>query len=227
MNIKAVILDFGGTLAKGEITYPQYHDAIMGYLRGVGYQRDISEIRSAIHHALQRLREVRSEGREQTFEEVYGHMMEELEVPRDGEILEDLHDLFKNHYKTEFFSCTGEILRELSARYKIAMLSNTMSDQPKLMLMEEGWDKLFDIMVCSRDLGIRKPNPEIFRYVVGEIGVKPEEAVHVGDNLEEDIRGAELSGVTPIWIRGGDGEWDGHSIDSICELPHLLSSMDG
>jgi len=227
MNLKAVILDFGGTLAKGELSYPQYHEAILSYLRDLGYELDISEIRSAIHSSLNLLEEIRSDGREQTFEEVYSHMLDELKVPKEPEILEDLHKIFREYYNTEFFSCTEEVLRDLSSRYRLAMLSNTMSDKPKLMLIEEGWDGLFDVMVCSRDLGVRKPNPEIFRYVLGELGVKADEAVHVGDRLEADIYGAKSSGVTPIWIKGEDEEWGGYSIDSICELPQLLREING
>jgi putative hydrolase of the HAD superfamily len=82
-------------------------------------------------------------------------------------------------------------------------------------------------MICSRDLGVRKPNPRIFRHVLRELGVKPEEAVHVGDNIEADIEGAEGVGITPIWIRSSDSPpWHGYAIDSICDLPELLRKIE-
>jgi putative hydrolase of the HAD superfamily len=101
-----------------------------------------------------------------------------------------------------------------------------MSDQPREMLEETGLDSLFEIIICSRDLGIRKPNPAIFKYVMDEVGVQPRETVHVGDSVEADMEGASASGITPIWIRTPDqGFWSGHAISRFSDLPQFLEKM--
>jgi putative hydrolase of the HAD superfamily len=111
--------------------------------------------------------------------------------------------------------------------YKVALLSNTISDQPRVCLTEKKLDRHFALMICSRDLGVRKPNPRIFRHVLRELGVEPEEAVHVGDNIEADIEGAEGVGITPIWIRSSNSPpWHGYAVDSICDLPELLRKIE-
>jgi putative hydrolase of the HAD superfamily len=118
------------------------------------------------------------------------------------------------------------VLKSLSEKYKVALLSNTMSDQPKLLLSENGFDRYFDLIICSRDLGLRKPNPKIFRYVLDKLEVKPSEAVHVGDSVEEDMIGARDSDVVGIWIKTSDQPlWSGYAISNICELPEFLENL--
>jgi len=227
MTFKAVILDFGGTLADDGLEWEPYHEAIRVILTGRGYGVETGEMKRALRGALQSLNRVRARGKEMTFEEVYGDFLERLGIPGDTELLELLHDNFKTYYRTEYFHCVEDVLRELSGKYKVALLSNTMSDQPRELLEEGGLDGYFDFIVCSRDTGVRKPNPEIFRLVLSELGVEPGEAVHVGDSVEADMYGAQDTGVTGVWIRSrGQPPWNGYTIDSICDLPRLLRAIE-
>ena len=226
MKIKAVLLDFGGTLASGGLVWNLYHESIKSYLLSLGYDYNMSDIKKALRGALSDLEKVRSCGNEMRFEEVYSNFLQKLGIIPDDYILEWLHDNFKTYYRTSFFSCTEDVLKKLSSKYKVAMVSNTMSDQPKLLLRDAGYDKYFTLMICSRDLAVRKPNPEIFRIVLKELGVEPSEAVHVGDSVEADMQGAELSGITGIWIKTPDQTpWSGYAISSICELPTFLEKI--
>jgi putative hydrolase of the HAD superfamily len=101
-----------------------------------------------------------------------------------------------------------------------------MSDQPKLLLSESGLDKYFDLIICSRDLGLRKPNPRIFKHVLEKLEVKPSETVHVGDSVEADMIGAMDSDITGIWIKTPDQPpWSGYAISSICDLPKFLEKL--
>ena len=227
MTFKAVILDFGGTLADGGLEWEPYHEAIRIILTGNGYGVEMRELKRALRGALQELNKLRARGKERTFEEVYAMFLRRLGVPEDAELLGLLHDNFKMYYRTEYFHCVEDVLKELSSRYKVALLSNTMSDQPRELLREGGLDRYFDLIVCSRDTGVRKPNPEIFRLVLSELGVEPGEAVHVGDSVEADMYGAQDSGVTGVWIRSPDQPlWNGYAVDSICELPRLLRMIE-
>ena len=55
-------------------------------------------------------------------------------------------------------------------------------------------------MAISADLGIRKPNPDIFSYTLNSLDVSPEEAVMVGDSLRGDITGANRAHIPSIWM---------------------------
>jgi HAD superfamily hydrolase (TIGR01549 family) len=226
MKIRAVLLDFGGTLASGGLDWDPYHESIRNYLLSLGYNFGMRDVKKALRGALSDLEKVRSCGNEMRFEEVYSIFLRNLGIIPDDSVLEWLHENFKVYYRTSFYSCTENVLKKLSSKYKVAMISNTMSDQPKLLLRDAGYDKYFDLLVCSRDLAVRKPNPEIFRIVLKKLGVKPSEAVHVGDSVEADMMGAQESGLTGIWIKTPDQTpWSGYAINSICELPEFLEKI--
>jgi epoxide hydrolase-like predicted phosphatase len=65
-------------------------------------------------------------------------------------------------------------------------------------------DELFDAVVISGDVGLHKPQPEIFLMGAERIGVAPEECVFV-DDLRENCAGAEAVGMTAILHRGSAG----------------------
>jgi HAD superfamily hydrolase (TIGR01458 family) len=79
---------------------------------------------------------------------------------------------------------------------------------------------------------IGKPAPTFFRAALGEIGVPPEKAWMVGDDVENDVRGAQRLGMTGVQVRTGKfrvrdldaGDAPSHVIDSIADLPALLDA---
>ena len=64
-------------------------------------------------------------------------------------------------------------------------------------------DELFDEVVISGDVGMHKPEPEIFHLGAEKIGVPPGECVFV-DDLKENIAGAEAVGMTGVLHRGSE-----------------------
>jgi HAD superfamily hydrolase (TIGR01549 family) len=227
MVIKAVILDFGGTLSIGDLDWDPYHENLRAILTARGFDVDMSELKGALRSALRELAKIRDRGEERTFEAVYSDFLGNLGIYPDFELLDEFHAAFRANYKTDYLPCVEGVLKELSSRYMLALLSNTMSDHPRVLLRESGYDRYFDYILCSRDVGVRKPNPEVFRIVLRELGVRPEEAVHVGDSVEADMVGARDAEITGIWIRTPDQPpWSGYTIGSVCELPGLLKRIE-
>ncbi len=66
------------------------------------------------------------------------------------------------------------------------------------------FDRLFDAVVISGDVGLNKPAPEIFRLGAERVGLDPEDCVFV-DDLRENCEGAEAVGMTAILHRGAEG----------------------
>ena len=56
------------------------------------------------------------------------------------------------------------------------------------------------VLTFSDECGIRKPDPEIFRVTLSQIGVAPEDAVHVGDDPILDVEGARDAGMAVIQV---------------------------
>jgi HAD superfamily hydrolase (TIGR01509 family) len=69
------------------------------------------------------------------------------------------------------------------------------------VLERVGLAPLVDAVVTSAAVGAAKPAPAIFRHALGLAGVAAEQALHVGDNLDEDVRGAAACGIAAVLLR--------------------------
>jgi epoxide hydrolase-like predicted phosphatase len=61
----------------------------------------------------------------------------------------------------------------------------------------DDFDVLFDAVVISGDVGMRKPEPQIYRYAAAQVGVAPEQCVFV-DDLAVNVRGAAAVGMCGV-----------------------------
>jgi epoxide hydrolase-like predicted phosphatase len=90
---------------------------------------------------------------------------------------------FRQHYFSDESINEGvlELLRELHGRYKLAVLSNA---PPRLSKWLADWGilGLFDVVVCSGDEGVVKPDPAIYELAWTRLGVAPEEAIFIDDS---------------------------------------------
>ena len=66
------------------------------------------------------------------------------------------------------------------------------------------FDELFDGVVISGEVGLHKPQPEIFQLGAERVGLDPARCVFV-DDLRENCEGAEAVGMTAVLHRGADG----------------------
>ncbi len=60
--------------------------------------------------------------------------------------------------------------------------------------------RFFDFTLISYEVGVEKPHPKIFRLALKKAQVRPEEAIHVGDQYLSDVRGAKLVGIKPLLL---------------------------
>jgi putative hydrolase of the HAD superfamily len=90
-----------------------------------------------------------------------------------------------------------ERIRELGVR--TALLSNSWGgNYPR-----DRFPALFDAVVISAEVGMRKPDPAIFRLAADQLGLDAEQCVFV-DDLEHNVRAAEDVGMTGVWHRDPD-----------------------
>lgn len=90
-------------------------------------------------------------------------------------------------------------VRELktSGKYKIGLLSNVGHGWLDDFLCQNGMSDLFDEIVLSSDVGIVKPNPEIFRLMAEKLKTDPRECIMI-DDMIQNIEGAESIGMQGI-----------------------------
>jgi 2-haloalkanoic acid dehalogenase type II len=105
-------------------------------------------------------------------------------------------------------------LERLSAQYRIASLSNGNA-----CLVQIGLDHLFHASIAAHTHGASKPDPAVFHLACRELGCAPEEVVHLGDDIELDVRGARGAGLHAVWINRARHSWPGDDVpDTVADL---------
>lgn len=93
---------------------------------------------------------------------------------------------------------------------KTGVVLNSWPDPGRVLrrdIERMGLRDLLDVVVISSEVGFRKPQPEIFKLALDEIGVDPIDAMFVGDRLDTDVQGAANLGMTTVqavWFRADD-----------------------
>jgi len=63
-----------------------------------------------------------------------------------------------------------------------------------------GLSDYIDALVTSEETGLEKPAPVMFQRTLKKLGLKPGDAVYVGDSLEKDVMGAAACGLRAVWF---------------------------
>ncbi|MFB0516124.1 MAG: TIGR02253 family HAD-type hydrolase [Candidatus Neomarinimicrobiota bacterium] len=87
---------------------------------------------------------------------------------------------------------------------KLGVVSDAPSREAWMRLCYLNLHHLFDAVVTFDDTGVQKPAPEPFYKICNLLGIKPEEALMVGDWPERDMVGARQVGMTTAFARYGD-----------------------
>jgi putative hydrolase of the HAD superfamily len=123
-----------------------------------------------------------------------------------------------------------ETLEELRARgFKVGLIT-VCTEDVELLWPESQFAGLFDVEVFSNAVGLAKPDPRIYELCCERLGVKPDDAVFVGDGANDELAGARRVGLHPILIhRPGEDPvwpevrtWDGVRVTSIPEVLEVL-----
>jgi putative hydrolase of the HAD superfamily len=123
----------------------------------------------------------------------------------------------------------ANFLDRTCARYNVALVSNfDHGPTARRILAAGGVERHFHHIVISEEHGRRKPHPEIFTDTLLALGVKPGEALFVGDSPAEDIAGAKGVGMDVAWVNPAanplpDGTpFPDYTVRAIPELERIL-----
>ena len=92
-----------------------------------------------------------------------------------------------------------DVITDLVQSYQLGIVSNGFPDVQYRKLEALGIRHHFDCILLSEELGIRKPDPRIFREAADLLGRNPSECMHVGDSYDSDVIGAREAGLRACW----------------------------
>jgi putative hydrolase of the HAD superfamily len=125
-----------------------------------------------------------------------------------------------------FFNGALETLAALAAEYRLGALTNGNANIRKI-----GLDQYFSFAFSSADVGVSKPAPDIFHAALRHCRIDAHEAIHVGDNLIDDIQGAASIGIHTIWTNHANDELQNTThppseiVSHLSELPDAVENI--
>lgn len=226
MKIKGVIFDYGGTidsrgvhwsevlwngylLAGVPVTKEQFRDCY------VVAERELAKVRHIMpqddFHVLL-LKKVRIE-----LASLVGHgLIAEADVERYAGVVADYcYDAAKTCIET-----ARPVLEVLSAHYPMMLVSNFYGNVDAV-LRDFGIRHYFKGIIESSVVGIRKPNPTLFKLGVDALELPAEDVVVIGDSLRKDIVPAESLGCKVLWLKGKGWTADEDAQTHPCQISSL------
>lgn len=107
------------------------------------------------------------------------------------------------------------------AGHRLAILSNWDYSLHRVVAML-GIRDYFEEVIASLEEGPEKPDRELFRLTLDRLGAEPAQAVHVGDNPVDDLRGAQEFGMRAILIDRAANDPSPPVVNSLLAIPSAL-----
>ena len=192
--IEAVLFDWGNTLVQFT-----WDDELLGAGHRAGLGRDDPEFTERYREAMLGDAPRRP----------YADVLRELGVGDPDAFIDAEHEVWRPAHAV--LGSAQALLDSLHGRgVKTGLIANSWPEPARLLRADAesfGLAPLLDVMVFSEEVGVAKPEPEIFLHALERLGVEPLDAMFVGDRLEADVQGAASVGITTVqalWFAADD-----------------------
>ena len=224
--IRGIVLDAVGTLIK---PVPSVADAYTDAARrqGVELNRDVVRARFSQHFQSDEVRAGRGLHSTDEATEIWRwrRIVAKVlpEVPNPQQVFDELWDHFGRPGSWRTFADVAPALQSIhEAGISVCIGSNFDGRlrQVVLGLPELSW--AVDALVISSEIGFRKPHPLFFQAVCQRLQLPARQILCVGDDVENDVRGAESAGLSAMLLdRHGERP---HDLPYVPNLTALLES---
>jgi len=210
---------------------------IHGILAAQGVPVELSAVEQAYDAVWAKLQTVWASHRDVGSRGQVRMMLESLGVNHglrdDGPVLDLLEDAYRRPIldaMPEANAGAREVLGMLAGRgLRLGLICNTgrtPGTMLRLVLERLGLASYLRVMTFSDEVELRKPHPEIFQATLSALGVRPEEATHIGDDVTTDVAGGRGVGMRAIHLlhatSASQDSRGAEAIASLLELPARL-----
>jgi putative hydrolase of the HAD superfamily len=144
---------------------------------------------------------------------------------RFDEFFDHVFRVFEDHRSWRLFPETASTLTRLKARnLELGIISN-FDTRLFTVMRGLGIADAFDTVTISSLAQAAKPAPQIFHIALEKHAVDPDEAVHIGDSLREDVEGAKKAGLHAVLL-DRDGSQDAVSVWTVKNLEELFPLLE-
>jgi HAD superfamily hydrolase (TIGR01549 family) len=191
LKIQAVLLDVAGVLVDEIETYKWLQGQLLELLQQEGFNVSSEELEELLRQAWRRCLAYYSAA------VLWHYVKPDVErFQRLRQAQRPLHEFYKAG-KPQLMPGAKEIVASLNCKYRLALAGN-QPVQIKEFLQSQGILQYFEYGFVSEELRVYKPDPLFFQIILDRLGVSPEEAVMVGDRLDNDIFPAKMLGLKTV-----------------------------
>jgi len=206
MKIKAVLFDLGNTLV-----YSHPERTFRKILAEHGIVKSIEEVRQALIRGNKEFDADSHIGLSAHEFYTQWNLVQLKHLGVEGskarKLAEEIDTTWFKYAKLYLYPDVRRTLRKLKKiGLKMGIITGGYAADIEQILPRVGLEEVFDVCVGTDTAGKRKPHPKTFKYALEQLGVKPEEAVFVGDNFQADYLGAQKAGMMPVLIRRKEPE---------------------
>ena len=178
-----------------------------------GQDFDLEKISDAYMSCFQQCREVRNGGLDVDFREqvsiFVNHINPGLAERHDRAIMDEIAQFYADSFLAHPPPAHEDALHVLEAikemGFKMALISNTGMTPGftfRSYMEERGMLEYFHTLTFSDEVKLAKPSSEIFMMTLEAMDARPEQTIHVGDHVINDVVGAKRCGMKTVWISG-------------------------
>ena len=178
-----------------------------------GQDFDLEKISEAYMSCFQQCREVRNGGLDVDFREqvaiFVNHINPGLAERLDRAIMDEIAQFYADSFLAHPPPAHEDALHVLEAikemGFKMGLISNTGMTPGftfRSYMEERGMLEYFHTLTFSDEVKLAKPTSEIFMMTLEAMDARPEQTIHVGDHVINDVVGAKRCGMKTVWISG-------------------------
>ncbi len=215
--LRAVTLDLWGTLIDsrdpiGKIE--RRREMLLTAIRSAGHACELEQLRAGFRAARRVIDEgIALDNRDVGPEGRWQELMHQLKIPGESVPFSAVVAAYEEltlEYLPKLLDGVAATVQRLAGKYQLALICNTGYTGGRVLrqvLARHGLIGYFETLTFSNEHGWLKPDPKIFHHTLGELGVPPEHALHIGDTEDMDIAGARAAGMySARYLPEGDND---------------------
>ena len=203
-GIRGIVFDAVGTLIKPE---PSVADAYVAAASRQGVALDREEVKARFHQHFQSDHVHAADGVLSTNEVTERRRWRMIvagvlpEVAEPDRAFDELWDHFGRPDSWRCYPDVVPVLESLEERGIVVCVGSNFDSRLRGVVrgLREFKGRL-ESLVISSEVGFRKPHPSFFRAACAQLGLAPESVLCVGDDPENDVRGAIRAGLSALLL---------------------------
>ena len=242
MVIRGLIFDINGTLA--DINTNEWHDDVYRVISNLfsyqGILLDANAVKNLYFQIMEEQRVARCERHPEfdavgIFREIITRYSTDFTRRLPSKKREQLPLLFAethrsaSRYRLQLYHGVEDTIKKLFSKYRMAIITDAQTAYAVPELNAVGLLNYFDPVIVSGDFGYRKPDRRLFERALNDMKIGPSEVVFVGNDMYNDIHGAQKLGMKTVFFKSNQGlqKKEGVSPDYIIyDLPELLNALN-